>query len=87
MKVAPGCRFFNSSAAGKVQMISPIPANREKITGLFRVRIITGRMTVSTYQTAAKCLFIKITKSVPKVCRRAEAQLKSIVCAADFTLP
>src|ERR1700728_26115 len=59
MNVVFGWRFFNSSAAGNVQIISPIPLYIEKMTGLVPVRRMTGKTTVTTYPNASPWRFPK----------------------------
>src|ERR1035441_4809429 len=59
MNTAPGCRFFNASTAGTVQMMSPMPVNREKMTGRFPVRKMTGKITENTYHNAAAWRFAR----------------------------
>jgi hypothetical protein len=44
--------LINSETVGKVQRMSPIPPQRENMIGLFRERMIAGRITVTTYDRA-----------------------------------
>ena len=43
-------------------MMSPMPMNREKITGRFPVRNVTGRITRTTYKNARPCCRSSVVK-------------------------
>src|SRR5215469_15261122 len=55
MKKPLGWRLRSSCAAGMVQIMSPMPVQREKTTGRRPVRKMVGIKTLRTYLKAAQC--------------------------------